>query len=111
MERAIVIGGGVAGPVAAMALQRAGIAATVHEAHPAPAGDVGAWLGVQVNGLDALAAVGAEEAVRAAGFPTPVIEFRNGAGRVLGELPTGDPAGARATGISLTRPGRAPGRA
>ena len=103
MERAIVIGGGVAGPVAAMALQRAGIAATVHEAHPAPAGDVGAWLGVQVNGLDALAAVGAEEAVRAAGFPTPVIEFRNGAGRVLGELPTGDPAGVRATGISLRR--------
>ena len=103
VERAIVVGGGVAGPVAAMALQRAGIRATVHEAHPAPAGDVGAWLGVQVNGLDALAAVGAEDAVRAAAFPTPVIEFRNAAGRVLGELPTADPAGVRPTGVSLRR--------
>ncbi len=101
MRRAIVVGGGVAGPVAAMALQRAGIEATVHEAHPAPAGDVGAWLGVQVNGLDALRAVGAEDAVRAAGFPTPVIEFRNAAGRVLGSLPTAAPG--QPPGISLRR--------
>ena len=53
MTRALVIGGGVAGPVAAMALQKAGIDATVHEARPAATDDVGAWLGVQVNGLDA----------------------------------------------------------
>jgi 2-polyprenyl-6-methoxyphenol hydroxylase-like FAD-dependent oxidoreductase len=101
MRRAIVVGGGVAGPVAAMALQRAGIEATVHEAHPSPAGDVGAWLGVQVNGLDALRAVGAEDAVRAAGFPTPTIEFRNATGRVLGSLTTGAPG--QAPGISLRR--------
>jgi 2-polyprenyl-6-methoxyphenol hydroxylase-like FAD-dependent oxidoreductase len=101
MRRAIVVGGGVAGPVTAMALQRAGIEATVHEAHPSPAGDVGAWLGVQVNGLDALRAVGAEDAVRAAGFPTPVIEFRNAAGRVLGSLPTAAPG--QAPGVSLRR--------
>ena len=82
MTRAIVIGGGVAGPVAAMALQKVGIAATVHEAHPAPAGDVGAWLGVQVNGLDALRAIDAEDVVRAAGFPSHVIEFRGWTGKV-----------------------------
>ena len=103
MTRAIVVGGGVAGPVAAMALQRAGITATVHEAHAAPAGDVGAWLGVQVNGLDALRAVDAEGAVRAVGFPTPVIEFRTHTGRVLGTLPTGSPASGRTTGLSLRR--------
>ncbi|MGY1829490.1 FAD-dependent oxidoreductase [Geodermatophilus sp. SYSU D01180] len=103
MTRAIVVGGGVAGPVTAMALQRVGIDATVHEAHPAPEGDVGAWLGVQVNGLDALAAVGAEDAVRAAAFPTPTIEFRSGTGRVLAALPTGDPSGRRDTGVSLRR--------
>ena len=40
MTRAIVVGGGVAGPVVAMALQRVGIEATVHEAHAGPAGDV-----------------------------------------------------------------------
>ncbi|MEX5716912.1 FAD-dependent oxidoreductase [Geodermatophilus maliterrae] len=98
--RALVVGGGVAGPVTAMALQKAGIDVTVHEAHPAPAGDVGAWLGVQVNGLDALRAVDAEQPVRDAGFPTPVIEFRNGSGRVLGTLPTGRDG---ADGVSLRR--------
>jgi 2-polyprenyl-6-methoxyphenol hydroxylase-like FAD-dependent oxidoreductase len=103
MTRAVVVGGGVAGPVVAMALQRAGIEATVHEAHPAPAGDVGAWLGVQVNGLDALRAVDAEEAVRAAGFPTHAIQFRSWTGRVLGTLPTGDPSAGRPAGISLRR--------
>ena len=59
MTRAIVVGGGVAGPVVAMALQRVGIEATVHEAHAGPAGDVGAWLGLQTNGLDALRAIDA----------------------------------------------------
>ncbi len=103
MRRAIVVGGGVAGPVAAMALQRVGIEATVHEAHPAPDGDVGAWLGVQVNGLDALAAVDAEDVVRAVGFPTHTIEFRNARGRVLGVLPTGDASAGRAAGLSLRR--------
>jgi 2-polyprenyl-6-methoxyphenol hydroxylase-like FAD-dependent oxidoreductase len=102
--RAIVVGGGVAGPVTAVALQKAGIDVTVHEAHPAPAGDVGAWLGVQVNGLDALRAVDADRPVREAGFPTPVIEFRNGTGRVLGTLPTGRPGGGTdGTGVSLRR--------
>jgi FAD-dependent urate hydroxylase len=37
MARVLIVGGGVAGPVAAMALQRAGIDAVVYEAHaPAP---------------------------------------------------------------------------
>ena len=33
---ALVIGGGIAGPVAAMALQKAGIQATVYEAYSGP---------------------------------------------------------------------------
>jgi 2-polyprenyl-6-methoxyphenol hydroxylase-like FAD-dependent oxidoreductase len=98
--RALVVGGGVAGPVAAMALQKAGIEATVHEAHPAPAGDVGAWLGIQVNGLDALQAIEADQPVREVGFPTPVIEFRSGTGRRLGGLPTGRDG---AVGVSVQR--------
>jgi 2-polyprenyl-6-methoxyphenol hydroxylase-like FAD-dependent oxidoreductase len=34
MRKALIIGGGVAGPVAAMSLQRAGLEAIVYEAHP-----------------------------------------------------------------------------
>ena len=63
MTRALVIGGGVAGPVAAMALQEAGIDATVHEARPAATDDVGAWLGVQANGLDALRSIDDDRAL------------------------------------------------
>ncbi|WP_432496592.1 FAD-dependent oxidoreductase [Kineococcus gypseus] len=100
---AVVVGGGIAGPVLGMALQRAGIAATVHEAYPAPAGDVGAWLGVQTNGLDALRAIGADGPVLAAGVPTPRIEFRNGAGRVLGSTSTGVDDPAAPAGVSLKR--------
>jgi NADPH-dependent 2,4-dienoyl-CoA reductase/sulfur reductase-like enzyme len=41
MTRALIIGGGVAGPVTAMALQRAGIDAVVYEAYPPSTEDVG----------------------------------------------------------------------
>jgi 2-polyprenyl-6-methoxyphenol hydroxylase-like FAD-dependent oxidoreductase len=101
MTRAIVVGGGVAGPVVAMALQRVGIEATVHEAHAGPAGDVGAWLGLQTNGLDALRAIDAEQAVAGVGFPTPVIEFRSWTGKVLGAVPTSGPDGS--AGLSMRR--------
>ena len=36
IRSALVIGGGIAGPVAAMALQKAGIDAVVYEAYPSP---------------------------------------------------------------------------
>ncbi|RBY77254.1 FAD-dependent monooxygenase [Geodermatophilus sp. TF02-6] len=103
MTRALVIGGGVAGPVAAMALQKAGIDAVVHEAHPTPSGDVGAWLGLQTNGLDALRAIDAEQAVLDVGFPTPVIEFRSGTGKVLGSTATTGPAPGGTVGLSMKR--------
>jgi 2-polyprenyl-6-methoxyphenol hydroxylase-like FAD-dependent oxidoreductase len=54
---AMVIGGGIAGPVAAMALHQAGIDAIVYEAHaPTTDEEVGSYLTVAVNGLDALRA-------------------------------------------------------
>jgi 2-polyprenyl-6-methoxyphenol hydroxylase-like FAD-dependent oxidoreductase len=71
MRKAVIVGGGVAGPVTAMALQRAGIEGVVYEAYPPTAGEVGSYLTVASNGLDALRAIDAEQTVRAAGFPTP----------------------------------------
>ena len=41
VRTALVIGGGIAGPVAAMALRKAGIDATVHEAYSGPAEEIG----------------------------------------------------------------------
>jgi FAD-dependent urate hydroxylase len=53
-RNALIAGGGIAGPVAAMALQHAQIETTVFEAHDDTADGVGAALLVAPNGLNAL---------------------------------------------------------
>src|SRR3712207_7201605 len=57
--------------------------------------------GLQTNGLDALRAIGAEQAVAGVGFPTPGIEFPSWTGKVLGAVPTTGPDGG--VGLSLRR--------
>ncbi|WP_040789071.1 FAD-dependent monooxygenase [Nocardia paucivorans] len=61
---ALVIGGGIAGPVAATALRKAGIDARVHEAYPGPAHTIGSGLALAPNGIAALDLIGAGDAVR-----------------------------------------------
>ncbi|CAN5839284.1 FAD-dependent monooxygenase [soil metagenome] len=85
---ALVIGGGIAGPAAAMALQKAGIDSVVYEAHPAAADGAGVFLTLASNGIDALRVLGADEPVVDAGFPTPTITLRSGTGKHLGESRT-----------------------
>ncbi|MGI5221107.1 FAD-dependent oxidoreductase [Nocardia sp. CA-290969] len=61
---ALVIGGGIAGPVAATALHKAGIEARVYEAYPGPAFTIGSGLALAPNGVAALDVIGAGDAVR-----------------------------------------------
>ena len=89
MTKALIAGGGIAGPVTAMALQRAGIEAVVYEAHRPGADDAGSYLTVATNGLDALRAVGADRPVLDAGFPTPTNVLLSGSGRRLGAVSNG----------------------
>ena len=89
MKTAVVIGAGVAGPVVAMALQKAGIHAEVFEAHPTGADEVGSWLTLQANGIDALRAVDARQLVAELGYPTRSMRFLNGKGKVLGRMSNG----------------------
>ena len=86
---ALVVGAGIAGPVAAMALRRAGIQPTVYESRPSGAEGVGTFLTIASNGIDALRAIGADEPVLAAGFPTPTITLRSTTGKPLGGARTG----------------------
>jgi FAD-dependent urate hydroxylase len=86
---ALVIGAGIAGPVAAMALRRAGIQPTVYESRPSGAKGVGTFLTIASNGIDALRAIGADETALAAGFPTPTITLRSTTGKNLGRARTG----------------------
>jgi 2-polyprenyl-6-methoxyphenol hydroxylase-like FAD-dependent oxidoreductase len=87
--KALIVGGGVAGPVAAMALQRAGIEAVVYEAHVPSGGEAGSYLTVASNGLDALRAIEAHGPVLAAGFPTPTNLLLSATGRRLGAVSNG----------------------
>jgi len=83
---ALVIGGGIAGPVAAMALQKAGIQATVYEAYDGPAAGAGGGLTIAPNGLNALGVIGAAEAVQRIGIPMPAIVIESWTGKQLAEF-------------------------
>jgi 2-polyprenyl-6-methoxyphenol hydroxylase-like FAD-dependent oxidoreductase len=101
--RALVIGAGVAGPVTAMALQKAGIEAVVLEAHPRDGGAVGSYFTVSPNGLDALHAIDTLAVATAEGFPTRRNVMRNSTGAVLGDLPLGSPLASGTPALTMKR--------
>jgi 2-polyprenyl-6-methoxyphenol hydroxylase-like FAD-dependent oxidoreductase len=81
---AIVIGAGIAGPVAATALEKAGISATAYEAYPAVSDGIGGDLALAANGMNALGIIGVDDAVRAIALPiTSQIMSVNGRGLEL----------------------------
>jgi 2-polyprenyl-6-methoxyphenol hydroxylase-like FAD-dependent oxidoreductase len=84
---ALVVGGGIAGTTTAIALAKAGIDATVHEAHDRDSEGVGGWLTLASNGIDALATLGLGAEVTAHGHPTRTMRLSNHTGRVLAEFP------------------------
>ena len=87
--KALIIGGGVCGPVAAMALQRAGIDAVIFESRDRALGDAGGYLSVATNGLDALRAIDADRVVMQRAFLTHDIVMFNGTGKPLGRVAMG----------------------
>src|ERR687889_1348005 len=89
--KALIVGGGVAGPVAAMALRQAGIDSVVYEAYAGGADDAGAFLTFSSNGLDALRTIHAHHLVLSEGFPTPRMTIQSGTGKHLGDVPNGVP--------------------
>lgn len=84
-QQALVIGGGIAGPAAAMALQKAGIDAVIYEAHPSPAAGAGSFLTLATNGIAALRTLGGADGATSVGFPTTAMVFWSGSGRRLGD--------------------------
>lgn len=91
---ALIIGGGIAGPAAAMALQKAGIDPVIYEARSGPADGAGSFFTLAPNGADALHAIDADTPAMTAGFRTPAIILRSGTGKYLGSTPTA-PADSR----------------
>lgn len=89
MTDALIIGGGIAGPAVAIALQRIGITATIYEAIPTPRDEAGAFLNLAPNGLNALGALGLGECANSLGFRNDRLIFQNDNGRILAEAPVG----------------------
>src|SRR5690349_19074189 len=87
--KAVVIGGGIAGTVSAIALQQAGIEAVVHEAYDRTADGIGSWLSLAVNGLDALSHFDLDRVVQRKGIDTPRMALLSGTGKVLAAFPNG----------------------
>ncbi|WP_210407975.1 FAD-dependent monooxygenase [Allokutzneria sp. NRRL B-24872] len=81
IEKAVVVGGGIAGTVAAIALHKAGIDSVVHESSPSGADDAGAFFTIMHNGMDALAAVDLGGAVAEHSYPAQGVRLLTGAGR------------------------------
>jgi len=84
--RVLVAGGGISGTVTAMALKLAGHDPVVFEAYPAGGDDIGAFLTIMHNGMDALRAIGADQ---------PVIDSSFAAYGVELVAPTGETVGRR----------------
>ncbi|WP_159842659.1 FAD-dependent oxidoreductase [Nocardia sp. CY41] len=82
---ALVIGGGIAGPVVATALRKAGIDARVYEAYPGPSYGIGSGLALAPNGIAALDIIGAGDPVRA--IALPVTKMRMAVGDKVLDLP------------------------
>lgn len=101
--KVVVAGAGVAGTVTALALHKAGIEVTVHEAYPAPDRSVGSYLTVSPNGLDALAAVDALDAVGEVAFPTRTNIMVGSTGHELGRLSLGRPLDDGTPALTMKR--------
>ena len=85
--KAIVIGAGIGGLSAAIALRRAGVEALVFE-RTRELKELGAGLSLAANATKALNGLGLTDALRGIGMPIGVAEIRAWRGEVLSRIPT-----------------------
>ena len=84
-KSAVVVGGGIGGLTAAVALRQAGWRVTVLE-RAARFGEIGAGITLLSNGLRCLDVIGLGDAVRGSGLPMLAIGMRTAAGRWLSRI-------------------------
>jgi 2-polyprenyl-6-methoxyphenol hydroxylase-like FAD-dependent oxidoreductase len=91
-RKALIIGGGVAGPALALFLQRAGIGAEIYEARSADDEDAGFFLNFGPNGINILKLLGIDPVAQMDGFLTLGMTFFNGRGRQIAQIDSRDDA-------------------
>ncbi|WP_433871248.1 FAD-dependent oxidoreductase [Saccharopolyspora sp. CA-218241] len=87
MDRIVVIGAGIAGTAAALALRQAGFGVEVHEAHPSGGADPGAFLTLADTGMLALRQLGVD---RVGGFPLTAMRVVDATGAEVAAAPLRD---------------------
>jgi 2-polyprenyl-6-methoxyphenol hydroxylase-like FAD-dependent oxidoreductase len=83
VKHALIIGGGIAGPAAALALRKAGIRSTIYESYPGSADGVGAGLMLAPNGLAALKLIGVDAQLQAVSQPIHRMVMASSRGKAL----------------------------
>ena len=86
LKKALIIGGGVAGPATALALQHVGIDSAIYEANETLVENKGSFLMVATNGVHALRTLDAFDSVMARGFWVSHMQLYSGTGKRLGEM-------------------------
>src|SRR5215831_5769830 len=84
-RKALIIGAGVAGPVAAIFMKQAGIDAAVYEAWPYSTG-IGGGLQIAPNGMQVLAELGLVDELIGRGSVAESFDFYSQSGRRLGSI-------------------------
>src|ERR1700729_1201647 len=84
-RKALIIGAGIAGPVAAICLKKAGIDAEVFEAWPYSTG-IGGGLQIAPNGMHVLAEIGLADEMIRRGSIAEAFEFYSQSGARLGSI-------------------------
>jgi 2-polyprenyl-6-methoxyphenol hydroxylase-like FAD-dependent oxidoreductase len=102
-RKALIIGCGVAGPVVALFLQRAGIEAEIYEARAESTNYGGSFLNMACNGLGVLKPLGLDDQVSRQGSPIPRMKIWSGKGKPLGEVLNGARAEVGAPSINILR--------
>jgi len=99
-KKVLVIGGGIAGPAAAMFFKKIGYEVEVYEARNEQEGDEGLFLNIARNGLNVLDELGIAKQLQNDGIKMHAMEFKNGKGKILGTIGSQD---GEAQGYTIKR--------
>jgi 2-polyprenyl-6-methoxyphenol hydroxylase-like FAD-dependent oxidoreductase len=89
LKEALIIGGGIAGPITALFLKRIGVDSEIYEARPQTHEVEGSFLNLAGNGLEVLRLLDLDQLLSAEGSSVPRMMIQNGQGKQLGEVRNG----------------------
>uniref|UniRef100_A0A7S3LM35 FAD-binding domain-containing protein n=1 Tax=Aplanochytrium stocchinoi TaxID=215587 RepID=A0A7S3LM35_9STRA len=88
-KKAIIIGGGIGGAVASLAIKKAGFDVEIYEARSESATSTGWFLNLAGNGIEILRTLDIDAKINQEGSPAPRMIISNAEGKPLGEVRNG----------------------